>query len=111
MLDFWATWCGPCIGELPNLKKLHEEFGAREDFALIGISLDGDGIALVDFLEKEGMTWPQICGLKGIDEKLVRLFNVNGIPDTFLLDREGKIVVRGFRGEDLIEEVRKSLGE
>lgn len=109
LLDFWATWCGPCLGELPHVKKLHADFSGREDFVLIGVSLDGDGIALLDFLEAEGMSWPQVCGLAEFRDPLPRLYNVRGIPDTFVIDREGKIVVRGLRGEDLREAVRKAL--
>jgi thiol-disulfide isomerase/thioredoxin len=109
VLDFWATWCGPCLGELPYVKKLHGAFGARDDFALIGISLDPDGLALVDFLEEEGMGWPQVCTLAEFDEPLARLFNVRGIPDTFLLDREGRIIERGLRGDRLLGAVSKAL--
>jgi peroxiredoxin len=109
LLDFWATWCGPCLGELPHVKKVHADFSGREDFAMIGVSLDEDGIALLDLLEAERMTWPQVCGLAEFRDPLARLYNVRGIPDTYLIDREGKIVARGLRGEDLHEAVRSAL--
>jgi peroxiredoxin len=111
LLDFWATWCGPCLGELPHVKRLHADFAGREDFVLIGVSLDGDGIALVDFLREQEIHWPQVCGLSDFDDPLARLYNVRGIPDAFLIDREGKIVVRGLRGEELHDAVRKALDE
>jgi peroxiredoxin len=111
LLDFWATWCGPCLGELPHVKRVHSDFAGCEDFVLIGVSLDGDGIALVDFLREHEIPWPQICGLSEFDDPVPRLYNVRGIPDTFLIDREGKIVVRGLRGNDLREAVAKALDD
>jgi thiol-disulfide isomerase/thioredoxin len=108
VLDFWATWCGPCIGELPNVIELSKKF-AGPDFALVGVSLDEDGLALADFLEKRGMSWTQICDLRGFDGALPRAFNVRGIPDTLVVGRDGRIVARGLRGDDLTRAVEKAL--
>lgn len=109
LLDFWATWCGPCLGELPHVKRVHTDFANRDDFVLIGISLDADGIALLDSLEANGIDWPQVCGLAEFDDPVPRLYNVRGIPDTYLLDREGRIVARGLRGDELHDAVKKEL--
>jgi thiol-disulfide isomerase/thioredoxin len=109
VLDFWATWCGPCIGEIPNVIALAKKF-AGPDFALVGVSLDEDGLALADFLDEHGMTWPQICDLRGFDGDLPRAFNVRGIPDTLLVGKDGRIVARGLRGDQLAAAVEKAIG-
>ncbi len=108
LLDFWATWCGPCIGELPSLIALHERFEGP-DFALVGISLDEDGIALVDFLEEEDMPWPQVCDLGGFEGEVPRLYNVRGIPHTVLVGPDGRILARDLRGDELAAAVEKAL--
>jgi thiol-disulfide isomerase/thioredoxin len=108
VLDFWATWCGPCVGEVPHMIELHGRFKG-DDFAIVGVSLDEDGLALADFLDERRMTWPQVCDLRGFDGALPTLFHVRGIPDTVLVDREGRIVARGLRGDDLARAVEKAL--
>lgn len=108
LLDFWATWCGPCLGEVPNIVELNRRFQGP-DFALVGVSLDGDGLALADFLEEKKMTWPQVCDLDEFDGALPKLFHVRGIPDTVLVGRDGRIVARGLRGDDLVHAVEKEL--
>jgi hypothetical protein len=93
---------------VPNMIKLHERF-KDGDLAIIGVSLDEDGLALADFLAERPMPWPEICDLGGFDGALPKLFHVRGIPDTVLLDREGRIVARGLRGDDLAKAVEKAL--
>ena len=108
LVDFWATWCGPCIGELPNVleayKKHHDQ-----GFEIIGISLDSDKAKLTSFLKQKEMTWKQYFDGKGWQTKLAQDYGVNSIPATYLLDREGKIVARDLRGEALEAEVAKAL--
>ena len=108
VLDFWATWCGPCIGEVPHMIELHRRFQG-EGLALVGVSLDEDGLALADFLAERDMPWPEICDLGGFDGALPKLFHVRGIPDTVLVGRDGRILARGLRGEDLEKAVEKAL--
>jgi thiol-disulfide isomerase/thioredoxin len=108
LLDFWATWCGPCIGEVPHMVELNGRFKG-DDFALVGVSLDGDGLALADFLDERKMTWPEVCDLREFDGAVPTLYHVRGVPDTVLIDREGRIVARGLRGEDLVHAVEKAL--
>lgn len=97
LLDFWATWCGPCVGEVPNVKQVQKEMGGRDDFTLVSISLDRDMKALASFVEKQGMTWPQVSK-EGGAEKAADAFGVRSIPSTFLIAPDGKIVGKDLRG-------------
>ncbi|MBE7537201.1 MAG: TlpA family protein disulfide reductase [Opitutaceae bacterium] len=110
LVDFWATWCGPCIAELPNVKKV---YGAYHDkgFEIVGISLDraGDRQKLIDFTNSEHMPWPQhFDGQYWKNEFAVR-YGIRAIPAMFLLDQSGKVVATDARGEKLEAEVRRLL--
>jgi peroxiredoxin len=108
LIDFWATWCGPCVAELPHVLKAYEKHHAQ-GFEIIGISLDKEKAQLTSFLTREKMTWPQ--HLDGEDPKasLAAKYGVETIPSTFLLDREGKIIERDLRGEALETAVAKAV--
>lgn len=108
LLDFWATWCGPCIAELPNVKKTYDAFH-DQGFEIIGISLDDDLGKLDSFIKKEKMNWPQIADGQGWDAALGRLYNVRSIPTTILIGRDGKIAAMNPRGKRLYEEVEKAM--
>ena len=75
LLDFWATWCGPCLEEMPNLRRLYAKHH-DQGFAIVGISLDSDREALKQFLQQEGITWPQICDGRGSKGELARRMGV-----------------------------------
>lgn len=110
LVDFWATWCGPCIGELPHVKKTYEKYH-KDGFEIVGISLDQDKDTLTKFLAKEKMTWPQYFDGQGWQNKVSTSYGINSIPATFLLDVEGKIIAKGLRGEALEAAVAKALGK
>lgn len=110
LLDFWATWCGPCIAELPNLKKTYEKHH-KHGFEIIGVSLDQDKAQLTAFLEKNGMPWVQYFSGPDMPNKLVESYGIRSIPATFLLDGEGKIIAKGLRGDDLESAVGKAMGK
>jgi thiol-disulfide isomerase/thioredoxin len=110
LLDFWATWCGPCIAELPNVKAVHDKYHAQ-GFEVVAVSLDGekDRQKLVDYVREQGLPWPQhYDGLGWKNEFAVRL-GVRGIPAMFLLDQEGKVASTDARGPKLEREVRRLL--
>ncbi len=100
-LDFWATWCGPCVAELPNVKKVHQAFGQRSNFIVIGISLDEDERALTRFLKQRKIDWPQAMGSKGGAEAAANAYGVSAIPATFLIDAEGVIRATDLRGSGM----------
>jgi peroxiredoxin len=108
LVDFWATWCGPCVGELPNVLKTYEKYHSK-GFEIVGISLDSDKTKLTSFMETKKMTWQQYFDGKGWGNKLAGKYGVGSIPATFLLDREGKIIAKNLRGEALEAEVGKIL--
>ncbi len=110
LLDFWATCCGPCIGELPTIQNIHERWKAK-DFQLIGVSLDDDPQKLTEFLKKKKIDWPQICDFKQFKAELAKLYHVRGIPWTFLIDRQGRIAHKDLRGEELKKAVATMLDE
>jgi len=105
MLDFWATWCGPCMGEVPSLVKTYNEFHAR-GIEVLGISLDQTEAAekLKHVTADKGMTWPQVCDGKSWKGDIAQLYGVNAIPSAFLIDADtGEILASGgaLRGEKL----------
>jgi thiol-disulfide isomerase/thioredoxin len=110
LIDFWATWCGPCVGELPNVLKAYEK-NHDKGFEIIGISLDQDEQKLKTFLQDRKMTWPQYFDGKGWNNKLAQKYGIQSIPATFLLDGEGKIIGRDLRGDDLEQALAKNLAK
>ena len=111
LLDFWATWCGPCIAVLPDLIDAYEEY-QDQGFEIIGVSLDEDQGALVRFLEeREGMDWPNIYMAGGWGSPIADEYGVNAIPFTLLLDGEGVIRYRDLHGARLKEAVAELLEE
>jgi tetratricopeptide (TPR) repeat protein len=115
LLDFWATWCGPCIYEMPELKKIWKKYGG-DNFVIIGISFDNSQRTLESYIEKEGITWPQYFeGRTG--GSLAMSYGVEGIPHTVLIDQDGAIHAIGLRGGrlsgkigDLIKQIQKQPG-
>jgi peroxiredoxin len=110
LLDFWATWCAPCRQEMPNVKKIYEDFH-RKGFEIIGISLDREKYKLEEYIKSNKISWPQIFDGNAWDSKIGRLYAVASIPNTFLLDREGKIRYKNLRGEELRKAVAELVNE
>ncbi len=109
LVDFWATWCGPCIAELPNVLKTFSKYHDK-GLEIVGISLDSDKDKLTKFIADKKMTWPQYFDGQGWKNKLAAKYGVNSIPATYLLDKDGMIIAKGLRGEALEAAVAKALG-
>ncbi|MGI9176006.1 MAG: peroxiredoxin family protein [Rhodothermales bacterium] len=108
LLEFWATWCGPCLPDIPHLKKLHEKYG-DQNFQLVGVSLDYELSELEQFVDSLDMAWPQVWQEKAWEGPVAELYNVTGIPDSYLIDQDGKIVAKDIDAEKLDEAVGELL--
>lgn len=108
LVDFWATWCGPCVKELPNVIAAYKKYHDK-GFEIVGISLDQDRASLDKFIKDNGMTWVQYFDGKGWESKLGQKYGISSIPSTYLLDGDGKIIATDLRGPALEEELAKRL--
>ena len=98
LLDFWATWCGPCRGEVPNVVAAYNKYHSQ-GFEVVGISLDQDRDSLNQFTASNGMVWPQYFDGQGWDNDLAQRFDIRSIPQMWLLDRQGRIVTKDGRSD------------
>ncbi|SKD05058.1 Thiol-disulfide isomerase or thioredoxin [Chitinophaga ginsengisegetis] len=109
LVDFWASWCGPCRAENPNVVKAYQRFH-DQGFDILGVSLDTDKKAWLKAVGKDGLTWTHVSDLKGWKSAPVLEFGISGIPANFIVDGSGKIIAQNLRGEELekkLEEVFK----
>ena len=105
LIDFWASWCGPCRREIPNIKKIHEKYGSK-GFVVVSLNVwdkpDGQAKAIKDM----GMTWTQ---LTDSTRNATDTYGIEGIPQILLIDKDGKILARDLRGEKIEQAVKKAL--
>ena len=100
LLDFWAVWCSPCIEEMPNLKRVYATY-KDQGFDIIGVSLDTDETKLRDYIKENNIQWRQIYSGKVWDDPLAQQFKITGVPEQWLIDRDGTLITHKARGEKL----------
>jgi peroxiredoxin len=108
LVDFWASWCGPCRGENPNVVAAYNKYKSK-NFTVLGVSLDEDKTAWLNAIKEDKLNWKQISDLKGWRNAAVPLYGFDGIPYNVLLDPSGKIIATGLREEALQEFLEKTL--
>ncbi|MBE2208313.1 MAG: TlpA family protein disulfide reductase [Saprospiraceae bacterium] len=100
LIDFWASWCGPCRRENPNVVKMYQQYKDK-GFEILGVSLDRDRQRWLDAIQQDGLTWLHVSDLQQWSNAVAQMYGVSSIPHTVLLDAEGRILARNLRGEAL----------
>ncbi|UYQ95389.1 AhpC/TSA family protein [Chitinophaga horti] len=108
LIDFWASWCGPCRAENPNVKLAYDKFKGK-NFEILAVSLDKDKAAWLKAIQDDGLPWLHVSDLLGWDNVVAKLYNVRAVPQNWLIDPEGKIIAANMRGKDLEEKLAKAL--
>lgn len=108
LIDFWASWCGPCRREMPNLVEIYKKY-KNKGFEIVGVSLDSNAEAWKNGIKQLNITWPQMSDLSMWDCEGAQLYAVSSIPHTVLVDGEGTILARGLHGEELQEKIAEVL--
>jgi thiol-disulfide isomerase/thioredoxin len=108
LVDFWASWCLPCRKENPNVVRAYQTFHDK-GFNILSVSLDKSEAAWKQAINQDGMPWYHVSGLQYWNEPVAKLFGITGVPDSFLVDGEGKIIARGLRAEQLLKRLAELL--
>lgn len=108
LVDFWASWCGPCRGENPHVVEIYKEYHPK-GLEIFGVSLDNNKEAWVKAIADDGLVWKHGSDLKGWQSAPAQLYSVSGIPHTVLLDENNKIIAKNLRGDELKQKIAELL--
>ena len=108
LVDFWASWCGPCRQENPNVVAAYNRFKGK-GFTVLGVSFDSNKDAWLAAIQKDNLTWPHVSDLKGWGNEAGKIFSITSIPQNLLLDKNGKIVAKNLRGPALDEKLAELI--
>ncbi len=108
LIDFWAAWCNPCMKEMPNIQKLYADFN-KKGLEILGVSLDKSKQLWTKTIRTNNLSWIQVSDVKYWSSIVVPLYNITGIPHTVLLNKEGKIIAKNLRGEELYNKIESLL--
>jgi peroxiredoxin len=110
LLDFWASWCGPCMKEMPTMKEIYNTYAAR-GLQMIGISFDSKRDAWLNAIRRLELPWVHLSDLKGWKSIASETYGVRAIPETVLITPDGKILAIGLRGQELKEKLAEIFPE
>lgn len=110
LLEFWASWCGPCRAESPNVLAAYSHFHDK-GFNVLSVSLDNDKAKWAEAIQKDGLLWEQVSDLKGWKNDVAVLYGINAVPANFLIDPQGKIIAQNLRGEALQDKLKQLFTE
>ncbi|MGV3765594.1 MAG: redoxin domain-containing protein [Chitinophagaceae bacterium] len=108
LIDFWASWCGPCRAENPNVVAAYNKY-KNKNFTILGISLDKDRAKWLEAVEKDGLTWPHVSDLQYWSNAVAKQYDVSAIPANYLIDPNGNIVAKNLRGEHLVKKLEELM--
>lgn len=109
LVDFWASWCRPCRDENPNVVKAYNKF-RNKNFTVLGVSLDNNRQPWLKAIKNDNLSWTQVSDLKGWNNEAAAKYNIQSIPQNFLIDPTGKIIAKNLRGPDLDSRLCEILG-
>jgi len=108
LLEFWASWCGPCQGETPKIKKVYDEFH-KDGFEIFAVSFDMDKDSWTKYIEENNLNWNNVSELKSIGNTAGLIYGVHGIPDNFLINKDGIIIARNLRSDGLEKNLKEIM--
>ncbi len=109
VVDFWASWCGPCRQEMPGLVKTYNDYKDK-GLGIVGVSLDENKEQWTDAISTMNMTWTQLSDLQGWNNSAAKMYGIQAIPFTIVVDNTGKVIAAGLRGEELTAFIANRLG-
>lgn len=112
LIDFWATWCGPCRQSMPNLKELYQTYSPRKDFVMVGISIDEKAAVVQQYVRGNDIRWPILFEPQvAWENSAAQAFGIEAIPSMWVVDKQGNVVAASVREMDAMHAIEKALKE